>query len=151
LSKLLLAKERSWNITKRKTMKKQIIIATLSVALLSVAAMAFADTMGTTTPTTSTKTQTRKECVVAAISVRNAALQKARDTFKIAQAGALKTRKDALTTAKSLPNKTAIRAAVKAANDAYKTSVKQNRDTLNADITAARDTYKATVTACPKV
>jgi hypothetical protein len=130
---------------------KKIIITSIVLSSMLLSGVAFAQTSGNTTTPTSTPTQTRKDCVLSAIDARNAAPQQAKDTFKTAQASALQIKKDALLAAKSLTDKTAKKAAIKAANDAYKATVKKNRDDLKNAVKLAKDAYKAAVAACPKI
>ena len=108
-------------------------------------------TTGTDINTTTVNTApTRKSCLVDAKTARVATVKAASDVAKSARTDAKNTRDSALKYAKDNTDKKAMAKAVKAANTAYKMSLKDVAKTVATSTKAAWSIYAVAVKACPK-
>ena len=108
---------------------------------------------GTDTSTTATINKSvaaDKVCVTSARTARVAAVKTASDTAKAARADAKTKRDTALKDAKANTDKKVRAAGVKAANAAYKASIKDIAKTLTDSTKTAWSDYATAVKACPK-
>ena len=129
-------------------MKKQIIIATISIGLL-LGTMALAETTGTVTPNTTTADMTAKiQCVGAAVDTRESAIDSAMTTFNASTNLAYSARATALHQAYALTTAVSVRAAVKVAWTAFKTSMQTARKTWQSAKMSAWSTFKTAAKAC---
>ena len=130
----------------------KFVFPVLALGLLFSSAIAFAQntTTGTNGTSATTNVITKKACMASAKAVRVAAIKTASDTAKVAKTDAKTTLTTALAAAKANTDKVTAAAAKKAANVAYKASLKEIAKTQAASVKTAWSDYATAIKACPK-